>query len=203
MAIGRAYRPGSRAAVSAQTRARIVAAVRELLAEGAFHESTVEEVAKRAGVARATLYQHFGSRLDLVDAICETFAENPALVALRESVSLADVDAALDRTIANTVRFWSTEEAILRPLYGVSGVDPSAAALVERQLADRRGELGVLLSRLRSAGRVRESVTDRRALALLLVLTSFETFEELRRRGGLPEREVVVTLQESARSLLQ
>src|SRR5437879_5298470 len=41
------------------TRKRIIGAVRALLEEGTFHESTVEEVAARAGVARATLYQHF------------------------------------------------------------------------------------------------------------------------------------------------
>jgi len=179
-----------------------MAAVREQLAEGTFHESTVEEVAKRAGVSRATLYQHFGSRLALVDAICETFAENPALVAAKESVELDDPDAALDGTLANSVRFWASEEAILAPLYGVAAVDPSAAALVERQTADRRGAIERLLRALRQHGRLRESLTDRRALGVLLLLTSFETFQELRRRAGLPEREVVAALQESARALL-
>ena len=43
------------------------------------------------------LYQHFRSRLDLVDAICDTFAANPALLALRDAVELADADQALDR----------------------------------------------------------------------------------------------------------
>jgi AcrR family transcriptional regulator len=178
-------------------------AVRDLLADGTFHESTVEEVAAKAGVARATLYQHFGSRLALVDAICETFAENPALVALRQAVELEDADAALDQLIANAVRFWASEEAILRQLYGAAAIDPSAAALVERQTNDRRGELQRLLARLREAGRLGPELSDRTALALLLVLTSFETFEELRRRGGLPERDVTRTLQDAARATLR
>jgi len=74
----RAYRPRRRPQ-STGTRERIVAAVGELLEEGVFHEATVEEVADRAGVARATLYQHFGSRLGLVDAVCETIAQSPEL----------------------------------------------------------------------------------------------------------------------------
>ena len=111
-------------------------------------------MAARAGVARATVYQHFGSRLALVDAICDTFAENPALVALRQAIELEDVEEALEQTIANSVRFWASEEPILRPLYGISGADPSAAALVERQTADRRGELERLLRRLKEHGRV-------------------------------------------------
>src|SRR5947199_7268 len=103
----RVYRTHPRADRSQATRERITRAVRELLAEGTFHESTVEEVADRAGIARATLYQHFGSRLELVDAICDTFDANPALLTLRKSVELPDALAALAETIANVVGFWS------------------------------------------------------------------------------------------------
>jgi AcrR family transcriptional regulator len=55
---------------SSASRDQILAAVRSLLEEGVFHETTVEEVAQRARVSRATLYGHFGSRLGLVDALC-------------------------------------------------------------------------------------------------------------------------------------
>src|SRR5438105_14014541 len=132
----RAYRAQRRSTRSDATRERIMAAVRELLAEGSFHESTVEEVADRAGVARATLYQHFGSRLELVDGICDTFAANPALLTLREIVELEDADAALAETIANSVRFWASEDSILSQLYGVAAIDPAASDLVDRQRAD-------------------------------------------------------------------
>src|SRR6266487_3823116 len=101
MPAARAYRARNRSTQrSDRTRERIMAAVRELLTEGTFHESTVEEVADRAGIARATLYQHFRSRIELVDAICDTFAVNPALLTVREAVELADADAALAETIS-------------------------------------------------------------------------------------------------------
>lgn len=183
--MARPYRVKSR---QTATRGKVLTAVRELLAEGSFHASTVEDVADRAGVSRATLYQHFGSRLGLVDAMCETFDANPALVSLRS------VDE-LDELIALVVRFWASEEEVLRNLYGVAAVDPAAADLVERQRADRRGELERLLRRL-------QPKDEPRALAHLLVLTSFETFEELHRHAGLSEPEVVRLLQETARTLL-
>jgi AcrR family transcriptional regulator len=183
------------------TRGRIKAAVRELLAEGSFHTSTVEEVADRAGLSRATLYQHFRSRVELVDAICETFAENPALRRLRETVELPDLDAALTETIAHTVRFWSSEDAVLRQLYGVAAVDPAAQALVDRQRADRRGEYERIVQRLDRAGRLRPGVTPQRALALLLVLSSYDTYRELR-ETRLSDRRVVALLQEAARDLV-
>lgn len=169
------------------TRDRIMGAVRELLEEGAFHESTVEEVASRAGVSRASLYQHFGSRLGLVDAMCETFDRNPALVALRET---EDVDELVERV----VEFWAAEEPILVQLYGVAAVDPAARALVERQRRDRHGELTRVLEA--------SGVEGREAFAALSLLTSFETFYELRRRVGLSKREVVRQLQDAAQRLV-
>jgi AcrR family transcriptional regulator len=194
-------RPRGRSA-PARTRERVVSAVRDLLREGAFHEATVEQVATRAGISRATLYQHFGSRVGLVDAICETLDANPELVAVRETVQDADLRVALDQAIAHTVAFWASEEAVLEPLYGAAAVDPAARDLVSRQRADRRGEFGRLLARLETAGRLRTELSPAEALGVLLVLTSFETFRELRRLAGLVERDVTASLQTSARSLL-
>ncbi|HEX5251980.1 MAG TPA: helix-turn-helix domain-containing protein [Gaiellales bacterium] len=187
---------------SARTRERVVAAVRDLLRDGSFHEATVEQVATRAGVSRATLYQHFGSRVGLVDAICETFDANPALVAIRETVRDPDLSTVLDRAIAHTVGFWASEEAVLEPLYGAAAVDPAAGDLVARQRADRRGEFAHLLGRLEEARRLRPGLATAEALGILLVLTSFETFRELRRLAGLDEPAVTATLQASARALL-
>jgi AcrR family transcriptional regulator len=162
----------------------------------------VEDVASRAGVARATVYQHFGSRMGLVDAICDSLDENPALLATREAIALPDVDDALAAAIANSVRFWASEEAVLDPLYGAAAVDSAAHDLVERQNTDRRREFERLLRRLAEGGRLRPGVSRRKALAELLLLTSFPTFRELRRHAGLAERDVAALLQDGARTLL-
>jgi AcrR family transcriptional regulator len=196
-----AYRTRRRPERTEQTRAKIMGAVRELLAEGTFHEAPVEEVAERAGVARATLYQHYRSRVDLVDAICDTFAVNPALLAIREAVALEDPERALSETVGLCVRFWSSEDAVLGQLYGVAAIDPAAAALVERQRADRRGELERLARNLRQARALPPGTSERRALELLMVLTSYETYRELR-LTGLGERQAARTLQDTARTLL-
>jgi AcrR family transcriptional regulator len=183
------------------TREQIKTAVRELLAEGTFHASSVEQVAERAGVARATLYQHFRSRLDLVDAICETFDENPALLQLRDAVELPDADTALAETIALTVRFWSSEDPILRQLYGAAAVDPAAQDLVDRQRGDRRSEYDRLVHNLQRAGRLRTGLIRQHALNLLLVLSSYDTYRELR-QAGLTDRKATTLLQQTARELL-
>ncbi len=201
MKTSHAYRPRSRAG-SQETRERIVAAVRELLEEGGFHEATVEEVAARAGVSRATLYQHFGSRLGLVDAICETFARSQELQSLKRSAELPDPVRALDEVIIDCARFWARQEAVLAPLYGVASVDPAAAGLVERQRRDRRRVFGRLARRLHAGGLLHRGLGERRALGILLLLTSFDSFLELRRHAGLTERDVSRELRTAARALL-
>jgi len=198
----RAYRARTQPQRTQATRERIRRAVAELLAEGTFHESTVEAVADRAGVSRATLYQHFGSRLGLVDAICETFGANPALPALKRSAALEDPERALAETFAHGVEFCASEEDVLRQLYGAAAIDQAAGALVERQTRDRRGVCERLVAGIDAAGRLHPGLDRQTAVALALLLTSFETFVELRRRGDLEQDEVERTLLETARTLL-
>jgi AcrR family transcriptional regulator len=176
-------------------------ATRQLLDEGTFHDSTVEQLGERAGVSRATVYQHFPSRLDLVDAMCDTFGENPALVRVRDSVELDDLGEALRETISDTVRFWSSEDAVLQQLYGVSAVDPAAGALVERQLRDRRGEMRKLARRLEEGRALRSGVDRDEALAQLMVLTSYGSYRELRQEG-LSDKRIIEQLQSAAKRLL-
>src|SRR5207302_10528572 len=113
----------------------------------------------------------------------------------------ADPDAALAESIANTIRFWFSEDAILAQLYGVVAIDPAARSLVDRQHADRRSEMQRLIRNLKDAGRLRPGLSARYALALIMLLTSYESFRELR-QAGLSEREVTTRLQDSARALL-
>ena len=67
----RNYRIGKRAAAVADTRARIVEAARAVFAQDGFHRAAVEEVARRADVARATVYYQFDSKLGLVGAVLD------------------------------------------------------------------------------------------------------------------------------------
>jgi len=160
-----------------ESRGRVMEAVRELLREGAFHESTVEEVAARAGVSRATVYQQFGSRLGLVDAICDGLD-------LSAVVASPDVPTLLKRT----TDFWAREETLLTQLYDAAAVDPAAREFVERQTRDRYRHL--------------PQWADGPGVATLGLLTSFETYLELRRRRGLSQRQVVAYLQGAADKLL-
>lgn len=67
----RGYESPLRAEQRAQTRARIIEAAIELLAEEELEEVTIPLVAKRAGVSVRTVYAHFPTK----EALAETIAE--------------------------------------------------------------------------------------------------------------------------------
>jgi len=67
-------------------------------------------------LARATLYQHFGSRLGLVDAICESFSENPSMIAIQAAPDSSDPREAATTMIGQGIRFWHSEESLHRHL---------------------------------------------------------------------------------------
>lgn len=52
----------------------ILNAAVDILTEGGFERLSMEAVAARAGVAKATIYRRFPSKVDLIVAMCQTFA---------------------------------------------------------------------------------------------------------------------------------
>src|SRR2546427_12681953 len=71
----RPYRLGRRQPAAQRTRARVLRAARELLTARAGAEPfSVDAVARRAGVARMTVYHRFGSRRGLVEGLFDSFA---------------------------------------------------------------------------------------------------------------------------------
>jgi AcrR family transcriptional regulator len=56
------------------TRFRILAATRELYAKNGSRGTTTREVADRAGVNEATLFRHFGTKLQLISAMLDYYS---------------------------------------------------------------------------------------------------------------------------------
>src|SRR5262245_43869901 len=73
-------RPGPRRAATGQTRARTIAAARELLtAENGISAFSIEAAARQAGVARMTLYYQYGSKTGLLNALFDDLAARGGL----------------------------------------------------------------------------------------------------------------------------
>jgi len=186
----RAYRPRRPPERTAETRRAIMTAVRDLLAEGKFQEATVEQVAERARVSRATVYQHFRSRMGLIDAICETIVEVPEFTEIIRALDLPDASQAFRSVIENSARFHGAEEGLHGHLYALAEFDPAAADFVARQTEDRRQSLRRLLETMRRQGVLRHGLKMSDGLATLLTLTSPRTFAELRQSTNMTPDEI-------------
>jgi AcrR family transcriptional regulator len=184
------------------TRTRIIKAARELLAapdrSGRF---SVEEVARRAGVARMTIYYQFGSLSGLLEALCDSLAMAGGMAQLADAFRSPDALAALDRFIEVFTRFWESDRAVLRSLGAFAVLDPEFAVVLEERSGWRRKGARVLLERLaKQTGQPKPKEIDE-AVEMLYLLTSFSTYDTLAgtKRG---RKQVTVWIQRLARQAL-
>src|SRR2546421_3217936 len=109
----RPYRLGRRQAAVDRTRARILRAARALLVSRGSAEFTIEAVARGARVTRVTVYQRFGSRSKLLEALFDDLARRGGMWDLADAFRQPDPDAALARVVTTFARFWAAH----RPLH--------------------------------------------------------------------------------------
>lgn len=166
-----------RASAAAETRGRIIAAGARLLRKDAsIANFSLDVVAKAAGVTRLTVYNQFGSRRGLLEAVFDDIAREGGLFELTDVMTMADPRAALDRVVAIFCTFWSHDPAI-GGLNQAVATDPDfGASLVERN--ERRRELlTALVSRIVEKPAAKHTVRD--AVDMIFVLTSYPTFAAL------------------------
>jgi AcrR family transcriptional regulator len=175
----RVYRLKERARRQAQTRQRIIAATVALHEELGPAATTVADIARRAGVARLTVYNHFPSDADLFGACQKQFLDDNPVPDLRPALALADPS---DRV-----------HAVLSLLYPAFRRQAPMSAEV---LHDRRvlPALDELLARTRDANiaQLTKALTDgftaqdtalRRLGALIALSLDFWTWQRLSQEG--------------------
>ena len=174
----RSYRRSpAREEASSETRRRILEASRELLGRPGTPSLTVDAVARAADVARMTVYNQFGSKKGLVEALSDDLAERGGIGRLPEAFTAPDAGAGLRVFIEVFTGFWASDTAVIRRLRAHTVLDPE----LNRTARDprRRYALEQLLRR-HAAETGRPAPADREAAVdLLLGLTSFETYEAL------------------------
>ena len=156
------------------TRARILAAARGLLLARRPGEFSLEAVARRARVARMTLYHQFGSRRALLEALFDDLAAEGGMGDLQNAFRLPDAAQALARYVATFGRFWTSARLIHRRLQALGVLDPELGRALAARQEWRREGLRVIAARLTPSGRPGDDLID-----VLFTLTSFQTFDTL------------------------
>jgi AcrR family transcriptional regulator len=198
----RSYRMERRRVLTGETRQRIIKAARDLLAwKDPAAQFSVEEVARRAGVARMTVYYQFGSLGGLLEGLCDSLAIAGGMDHLSDAFRQPDPLEAVDQFIAVFTGFWESDRDVLRGLGALAVLDPDFAAVLEERYEWRGSGVRMLLERLakqtgRPNARERDDVAD-----LLYMLTSFSTYDTLAGPGRTRE-QVTILLRRLARQVL-
>jgi AcrR family transcriptional regulator len=182
---------------------RVLEAAERLIRADAFHAATMEELAAAAGVSRATVFNRFGSKLGVLEALFKRGMEGPEMAAIQKALALEDPVAALDAVVEAGCAIWQACGFVVQQLQAVAVLEPDAAALVEQQQGQQRAELQDLTRRLVKAGKLRPGLGEARATATLHMLTSLESFLWLREGYGMSLRQTRETLAQLARTVLR
>lgn len=176
----RRYQLGKRQEQVDESRRRVLGAARALLGNAAGYTAfTVDAVAKKADVARATVYYQFGSKTGLLDAVCDDLAEAGQMSDLAAAFANPDPREALRGFVGGFGRFWDADRAVMRRLRALAALDPEVGAVIASRDERRREGLTVLVRRLAQAGLVSAQAGEEGTVRALLALTSFETFDVL------------------------
>jgi AcrR family transcriptional regulator len=171
--VKRRYASPARAAASEQTRAKVVETAARMLAEQSnIAGFSLDAVAKAAGVTRLTVYNQFGSRRGLLEAVFDDVAARAGIMErVAGAMQTPDPRKALARLIGVFCLMWQEVRPLAR-LHDAAASDPELAEAVGARNERRRNAITVLLGRL---GRGE----DRELVDLIFTLTSYRTFEAL------------------------
>src|SRR5215472_14865361 len=176
----RPYRSSRRRVAAKRTRARLLKAARAMLA--APDGISLDAVAKKAGVTRLTVYNQFGSRRALLEAVFDDMAARGGLHRIPGIMAGSDPQAGLLRIISIFCDFWSFGSNALGPLHAAGASNPEFGASMHERNERRRRLLLVLVRRMAADRKLRPRARDD-LIDVLFALTSFPFFSQLTARG--------------------
>lgn len=198
----RPYRLGQRQAITEQTRARIIAAARDLLvASDGFSGFSIDAVARKADVARMTVYHQFGSKIGLLEALSDSLATQGGMEQLANAFRRAEPLEALDAYITVFSRFWNSDRLVTRRLRALAALDSDFEQVVGARDERRRQGLRVILQRLNEKYGQPAPEALEETVNVLYTLLSFESFDTLAGPGRSIE-EVASIVQQLAYAAL-
>jgi AcrR family transcriptional regulator len=176
----RPYQLGKRQEQVDEVRQRVITSARSLLAGStSYTDFTVDAVAKKADVARATVYYQFESKTGLLEAICDSMAVDGRLFELEAAFRHADPHQGLREFVEGFARFWAVDRIAMRRLRALSALDPEVGPVIRERDQRRRRGLQVLIGRIFASAGGQPPADIEDLLTVAHTLTSFETFDSL------------------------
>ena len=191
----RPYQLGRRQAAVDRTRARILKAARALLVARGGGAFSIEAVARRARVTRVTVYQRFGSRSKLLEALFDELARQGGMWDLADAFRQPDPQAALERFVTTFARFWTAHRPIHRRLLALAALDQELERTLRARQEWRRQGLRVIVGRWRERAGGPAAAAPDETIDALFALTGFETFDLLAGPTRTPAQVAPIVLR--------
>jgi AcrR family transcriptional regulator len=141
---------------------RLVAAAREVFAQSGA-ETSMEAIAKQAGVGIGTLYRHFPTRIDIVEAVYVTDVDQLVETA-EQLVAASDPWSAVVGWLQAFVRYAQTKRTLLSELHEAFEKNPQLKSASRARI---EGALKMVLDPARQAGVIRTDVDESDLMQLL------------------------------------
>lgn len=198
----RTYQSPKRDAIAQNTRERLIAAAFRLLASRSKSDGfSLDAVAKAARVTRITVYNQFGSRRALLEAVFDDRAAQGGLNRIAEAMSDPDPHGGLMRLIGIFCKFWESNDVAIARIASAGNDDPELAESLRERNERRRRALSVLVGRM-----TQRKSTDPSAIAdlidVLFALSGFNFFTDLQ-HGKRTSEDVCKLIQVLADELLR
>jgi AcrR family transcriptional regulator len=159
--------PPRRRLTAEERRTGILDSALAVFSESGYHSSSIDDIAREAGVSKALIYEHFASKQELyADLIARNAREltqriGAALVGVELESGSSRLAVGLDAFFAFVEERRDAWRMLFRDV-----ADPETATVVNRMLEQVTAEVTVLISQDPGASAL-DSVEDRRALRLL------------------------------------
>lgn len=181
----RTYRSDLRQRQADETRRKIADTARRLFVSVGFDGTTIDAIAREAGVAAQTVYSTFGSKRGILVELMERSILGPGTEeAIRQVMAAPDPVARL-RLIPRVARqVYDARRAELELLQGAGVIAPELAALARELECQRFEAQHQHITMLAEAGRLRAGLDVPAARDILWALTAWELYRSLVQERG-------------------
>ncbi len=188
----RPYSSVVRLAGSDRKRTKVLAVARTQLESSGFRDFGMETIARQSGVTRQTIYNLFGSRAGLLEALFDQLAIEGGMQRMRDIMQQTNPESALASFVDVFCGFWAKDRLLLRRIHGIAAIDPEFGAALEARNQRRKGAAARILQILDPKGSEPAPEEQSERAAALYALTSFEFFDVLAETIGVSEAASVV-----------
>lgn len=183
------------------TRRLIVDATRKLFLERGYTATTMEAIAKEAGVAVSTVYAIYKNKRTILRAIREAWHEQTHAREINEEASRhPDPERRLEMVAHASRRQWEAGGTLVAIYQGAAAADREAAAELREALRGRRAALDRIVEGMEAA--LRPDLDPTRAAAILRALCRAELYRELVEESGWSPDEYEAWLFETLKEQL-